>query len=261
MTVSALVRARDEVAGIGPLIDALRSQTEPVEVIVIDSGSTDGTLEAVAQRGIEPLAIAPSAFTYGRALNRAAAAAGGDVLVAISAHALPLDDGWAGRMAAALEDERVACAYGERLAPDLEPLGGPLLQDRAHAEAHPFYGYSNSAGAFRRSLWERRPFDEALGASEDKAWAWHWLGEGWLVMLDPALRVRHSHADEGPLATYRRARGDFAATRSFRPVPRVGLRDVATEWLRGPHAHRSTVRALLDPRRAAMLAGKWRALR
>ena len=79
-------------------------------------------------------------------------------------------------------------------------------------------------------------------------------------MLDPALRVRHSHADEGPLATYRRARGDFAATRSFRPVPRVGLREMRERWLRGPHAHRSTVRAL-DPRRAAMLAGKWRALR
>jgi rhamnosyltransferase len=259
--ISALVRARDEVAGIGPLVDALRAQTAPLEIVVVDSGSTDGTIEALRARSIEPLAIAPHEFTYGRALNRAAAAAEGDVLVAISAHALPPDDGWAARMAAALEDERVACAYGERLAPDLTPLREPLLQDLGHAERHPFYGYSNAAGVFRRALWERQPFDEALAASEDKAWAWHWLRERWLVRLDPALAVRHSHAGEGPIRTFRRARGDFAAARTFRPVPSMGSREVVGEWWHGPHAHRSAWRARLDPRRAAMLAGKWVALR
>jgi rhamnosyltransferase len=259
--ISALVRTRDEAAGIGKLIDALRSQAVPVEIVVIDSGSTDGTIEALQARAIEPLAIGPGEFTYGRALNRAALAASGDVLVAISAHALPPDAEWAGRMAAALDDDRVACAYGERLTPDLSPLRQPLLQDHAHAQRYPFYGYSNSAGAFRRVLWERQPFDEALPASEDKAWAWHWLREGRLVRLDPALAVHHSHADEGALRTYRRARADFSATRVFRPVPRVDARTVVGEWWRGPHAHRSDWRARLDPRRAAKLAGKWTALR
>jgi len=98
-----------------------------------------------------------------------------------------------GALIAALEDERTACAFGERLAPDLSPLEAPLLHGREHAERHPFYGYSNAAGTFRRSLWERRPFDEALGAGED--------------------------------------------------------------------AHRSALRARLDPWRGAMVAGKWVALR
>ena len=46
MSVSALVRARDEVAGVGALLDRLRAQTVPVEVVVIDSGPADGTLAA-----------------------------------------------------------------------------------------------------------------------------------------------------------------------------------------------------------------------
>ena len=37
MTVSALIRARDEVDGIGPLLDELRRQTLPVELVVRDS--------------------------------------------------------------------------------------------------------------------------------------------------------------------------------------------------------------------------------
>ena len=57
-------------------------------------------------------------------------------------------------------------------------------------------------------------FDEALGPGEDKEWAWHWLCEGLCVRLDPALAVHHSHADEGPLPTFRRTRGDVSSSGS-----------------------------------------------
>ena len=62
MTVSALIRARDEVDGIGPLLDELRRQTLPVEVVVIDSGSTDGTVASARARGVEPLHLEPGSF-------------------------------------------------------------------------------------------------------------------------------------------------------------------------------------------------------
>lgn len=261
--LSALVRCRDEVRGIGPLLDGLRSQTlgDSIEIVVVDSGSRDGTVEEVRKRGIEPIQIPAAEFTYGRALNLAAAQARAPLCVAISAHARPLDEGWAARMLSAFDDQRVACAFGERVAPDLTPLAAPLLQDLAHAEAHPFYGYSNSSGGFRRQLWEQRPFDEQLAASEDREWAWYWLQRGWLVLLDPALAVYHSHADEGALRTFARAHGNRAATRRFRELEPLSLRAVIAEWWLGPHLHRSKLRARLDPRRMAQLAGKYAGLR
>lgn len=261
--LSALIRCRDEVRGIGPLVDALREQTlgEALELVVVDSGSTDGTLEELASRGVEPLRISPDEFTYGRALNLAAARATAPACVAISAHALPPDPGWAARMAAAVEDPQVACAFGERVGPDLRPLSAPLLQDRAHAERHPLYGYSNSAGGFRRELWERRPFDERLPAGEDREWAWHWQCKGMVVRLDPALAVHHDHRDEGPMRTFRRTRLYMGALREVRDVAPLRVGDVLAEWWRGPHGHRSDLRARTDPRRLAALAGKWAGLR
>lgn len=262
--LTALIRCRDEERGIGPLIDTLRAQTmaESLEIVVIDSGSRDRTLDQVRSRGLEPLCIGPEDFTYGRALNLAAATATSPLCLSISAHARPLDEGWAARVVTAFEDDRVACAYGPRREPfGLRPLRTPLLQDLAHAEAHPLWGYSNSSGAFRRDLWERRKFDERLRADEDLEWAWYWLRQGWLVRLDPGLAVHHSHADEGPVRTFKRRRAEAAAVRQFRDVDPLPLRPVLTEWWRGPHLHRSNIRARLDPRRIAALAGRYAGLR
>jgi rhamnosyltransferase len=262
--LTALIRCRDEERGIGPLIDGLRSQTiaDSLEIVVIDSGSQDGTLDEVRRRGIKPLQIPSSEFTYGRALNLAAAAASAPLCLSISAHVRLLDNGWAGRVVDAFTDERVACAYGPRREPKgLRPLTEPLLQDVTHAEAHPLWGYSNSSGTFRRELWERRPFDERLPYDEDLEWAWHWLREGWLVRLDPALAVYHSHADEGPVRTFRRWRSAASAVHQFREVDALPLSEVVAEWWRGPHLHRSDLRARLDPRRVAALAGRYVGLR
>jgi hypothetical protein len=71
VSVSALMRARNAVAGMGALLDRLQAQTVPVEVVVIDSGSIVGTLEAVWARGVEPLTITAGGPHTHRAALRA----------------------------------------------------------------------------------------------------------------------------------------------------------------------------------------------
>ncbi len=262
--LTALIRCRDEERGIGLLIDTLRSQTiaEAIQIVVIDSGSRDRTVDEVRRRGIEPAQISPQDFTYGRALNLAAARSAAPICVSISAHVGLPDDGWAQRVERAFDDHRVACAYGPKREPEgLRPLAGPIMQDLALAEAQPLWGYSNSSGAFRRELWVQRPFDESLRADEDLEWAWWWLQRGWFVLLDPALAVEHSHADESPLRTFRRRRTEAAAVHMFRAVDPPPLGAVVSEWWRGPHLHRSNLRARLDPQRMAALAGRYTGLR
>jgi rhamnosyltransferase len=257
---SVIVRARDEARTIGRTLRLLREQTVPPEIIVVDSGSTDGTLE-IAERWCDRLIrIAPSEFSYGRALNLGAAAAAAPVHVALSAHCFPPGPEWIARSVAHYANPRVAGTGG---APGWGPDGRPLptrLQDLAAARARPRVGFSNHASSWRASVWARHPFDERLEACEDKEWAFRVLADGWLIALDPELEVDMSHRwREGPLRLFRRERREARAFSTFAPMPPYGVREAVREWWtdlprdrHGAAAHR-----FLNVARMAAIAGRY----
>jgi rhamnosyltransferase len=257
--VSVVIRTKDEAASIGRLLDILASQQVDggSEVIVVDSGSTDGTPDIARERVTTMIEIPASAFTFGRALNLGADAATAPVVVALSAHAFPYDDGWLARMLAHFQDDRVACATGAMAGPDDAPLHGPVSQDFAMAQRNPFWGYSNAAGAFRRDLWRQRPFLEELPGTEDKEWAWHWLSRGHLAILDPALVVDHSHARDPLADCYRRAQREWIGFATYLDLEPLTLLGLVRAWWSEPGFHVSQWRARADPWRLAALVGQW----
>jgi rhamnosyltransferase len=249
---SVVIRVRDEAAALRRLLGILRDQTAPHEVIVVDSGSRDGSPEVAREAGARVEAIAP--FTFGGALNLGARAATADVVVALSAHAFPRDGAWLERMAAALDDPGVACAFGPERDWAGAPLLAPLRQDAALAAAHPLWGYSNGAGAFRRALWAQRPFREDLPGSEDREWALWALRAGDVCLLDPALAVDHDHTSDSLRASFARYAREARGDAMFLDLPR---HRPLHEWWTDQGWHRSRARARLDPRRVARLAGRW----
>src|SRR4051794_18737475 len=111
MRASIVIRARDEAAAIGRTLELLAAQTAAHEVLVVDSGSADQTREIARGHGAQVVEIAD--FTFGGALNLGAGRATAPVVVSLSAHAFPRDDGWLERVLAWFEDPQVACAFGE----------------------------------------------------------------------------------------------------------------------------------------------------
>ena len=116
-------------------------------------------------------------FSYGRSLNRGGAAAGGDVLVLLSAHACPAHDRWLARLVGPLDDPAVAGVYGAQHPwPDAWP---PVALDyrRCYGDIPLLHRvpeqvfFSNANAAVRRGLWRDLPFDEDLPACEDQQWA------------------------------------------------------------------------------------------
>jgi len=257
---AVVIRCRDEAGSIGAVLAALRAQDEPHELVVVDSGSRDGTLEEVrAEPGATVLELAPARFSYGRALNLGAAAVGAPVVVALSADAVPPDPGWLGRLVAAFADPAVACAFGPERDAAGRPLRAPVRQDAALARRCPEWGFSNGAGGFRAELWRGRPFREDLPGAEDREWALWALGaaRGAVCLLDPALAVGHDHAHDPLPETFRRAAREARGFAGFLELAPYGVRELVREWWGEQGWHASRARARLSPRRAVRLAGKW----
>jgi rhamnosyltransferase len=259
--VSVVIRARDEESGIGRTLELLAGQTVSHETIVVDSGSRDATVAIARAAGAEVIEIAPEEFTYGHALNVGCEAAAAPVIVALSAHAFPPDERWLERMLSAFDDERVCCACGYERGPDGEPLSGPSRQDLDAARADPRHGYTNSAGGFRVDLWRARPFRADMPGTEDREWAWHWLQQGRVVAIDPALVVEHDHSRDPLRAVYRRAHREAVGYAMFLDQPPPTLGETIRTWWVDQGWHRSRLRARLDPYRIARLAGEYRGRR
>lgn len=262
MRLAVVIRAKDEAASIGRVLERLRAQTQPHEVVVVDSGSRDGTPDLARAAGVRVIEIPAETFSFGGALNTGTAAVDADVVVALSAHASPRDDGWLARMRAWFEDPQVACAFGPERDGAGRPLRAPVRQDAAMLRAMPRFGYSNGAGAFRRALWQQRPFREDMPGTEDREWSlWALEAHGAVCVLDPALAVDHDHEHDSLRASFRRFEREARGYAMFLDLPPVTLRELAREWWTDQGWHRSRARARLDPRRLARLAGTWRGSR
>jgi rhamnosyltransferase len=197
---SIVIRARNEGAVLGRLLRGVALQDfADVEVLLVDSGSTDDTHALARSAGCRVIDVAPERFTYGRALNVGCAAARSRVCVFVSAHCVPVNDQWLSRLLEPLRDPAVAGSYGKQL-----PLAGTLpYEQRNLLTGFPFGSrrqtshafFHNANAALRREAWERTPFDETLPGLEDREWARRVLAAGWQLVYEPLAMVYHQHTE------------------------------------------------------------------
>ncbi len=202
-SVTVVIRAKNEARFIGECLGAIfdPDALKPRGVVVVDSGSTDGTLDIVRSFPVELLQIRPDDFTYGYALNLGVAISDGELIATLSAHSTPADARWLSNLIAPFAQPLVAGVYGrQRPRPDatpLEKLGmrmtGVLSDTPRLLDRKPLF--SNANGAFRRALWLDCPFDEQVRGAEDIAWVRTMQERGYLIAYEPTAAVYHSHGE------------------------------------------------------------------
>lgn len=197
-TVSVVIRTFNEAKMLGLVFDALATQSGPTpDVILVDSGSTDGTTEIAAERGATIIRTAPEQFSYGRALNIGFEASQTEFVVALSGHAVPAHPQWLETLLGCFQEASVA-AVASRLVPYPKTalhnywLSLPFFLYRTHRR-NALWLFWNTATAYRRQAWTRLPFDEAMPGCEDREWAIRAIAHGCDVAYEPAARVWHSH--------------------------------------------------------------------
>lgn len=255
--VSVIVRAKDAEETLTRTLQALREQTVAAEIIVVDSGSCDRTVEIARRHADRLLEIRSADFTYGRALNLGAAAARAPVHAALSSHCLPAGHRWLERSLAHYGREDVAATNGMQALPDGSVPIGPFHQDLSHALADVRWGQSNHAATWRAAVWESFPFDEALPACEDREWALRVLGAGWRIAFDRELWVDMSHRSaHGYRAYFRRRRREMDGFARFSPLRDYRWPDAVHDWWTDdPTDHRPPWRRRISVMRAAGIAG------
>ena len=200
---SIIIRTRNEEARLPLVLEALFNQSEnSFEVILVDSGSTDTTLDIARRWPVRIVHLPHSAFTFGRALNIGASLAKGQFLVNLSGHAVPVDNHWLENLLEPFTDKQVA-AVGGAYVPweDADPFdkrAAGKCQPGAIPSAIPprrsgYFGNDNAA--IRHSVWQQLPFEEAAGGGEDFLWLQQLLARGWKAVQQPAAIVRHSHLE------------------------------------------------------------------
>ena len=194
---SIIIRTKNEEALVGEVLTVVYEQTvRDLEVIVVDSGSTDRTLEIARMFPLKIIEIRPEEFTYGRALNIGCAAAQGEFLVFVSAHAVPLAADWLARLLSHFNYANVAGGGGgESIKKTDQPEELVVRQDLGMFLRNCRFGLSNANAAIRAEVWRLYPFNELLPYTEDKEWAWRVLTDGYAVVFDGRARVWHCHHD------------------------------------------------------------------
>lgn len=238
--VSIVMRSYNEAWALKETLPALRRQRHKNwELIVIDSGSTDGSVELI--RMFSPAAliqIKSEDYIPGVVLNRGMEEAKSDIVLFLNADATPQGDRWFEPLIEALENPNVAAAFSRQVprpdcravfANDYERCFGPNRESRDWD-----HFFSMVSSGLRRDAWERRGFREDIQYAEDDEYTRWCLERGFEVRYCPESVAMHSHNYTAPQA-YRRAVGDAraqAATsgsgKRFFSFPKT----VAAGWLR-----------------------------
>jgi rhamnosyltransferase len=222
MTVTVALPVRDGGALLGDVLAAVRAQEVDSELLVIDSGSTDGSQELARRYGARVVEIPHAEFSHGGTRNRLMELAGGDHVAFLTQDSVPAGPGWLGALLSgfALADD-VALSFGPHLPwPDASPMVRRELRelfarfgdervDRGAAELGPATFFSSANGAVARWAWERVPF-RPVGYAEDQVLARDMLAAGLAKAYVPDAAVIHSH-DLPPVQAFRRYFADFRA--------------------------------------------------
>ncbi len=208
---SVIVRAYNEEQHIGKLFAGIRQQTmKNIQVILVDSGSTDRTVEIAHEFEVQVVNIAPHEFTFGRSLNLGISHADADVLVFASAHIYPVYPDWLESLTAPFMDKQVAVCYGKQRGTRDSKFSEQQIFQHWFSDTsklvqnNPFCNNANAA--IRKSVWEKHSYDESIPALEDLAWA-KWAQEnGYQVSYSAEAEIIHIHHEtwKGVYNRYRR---------------------------------------------------------
>jgi rhamnosyltransferase len=185
------------------------------ELIVIDSGSTDGSVELIQEA--KPrffVQIKPQDYNPSRVMNLGMKLTSSEFAIFLNADATPQGSNWLRPLVNALQNPRTAAVFGKQIprpdcqavfAHDYERCFGP---NRESARWEHFFSMASSG--LRKDIWAQRGFLEKMQYSEDDEYTRWCCAQGYKVVYVPESVAMHSH-NYTPKQAYQRSYGEAKA--------------------------------------------------
>src|SRR5579885_1045860 len=214
-SVSIVIPTKDGGPDFRRTLEAIRRQPMDPEIIVVDSGSGDGTAEMARSFGARVEYIHPQNFNHGETRNEGIRLASGRFCVMLVQDAVPTGETWLEDLLAPFADDRVVGVTArQQPRPDSDPVGcwqvryhnqflGDALAVRECSDWKSFQeltfeqrlrlaSFDNVCSALRRDYWQDQPF-QPLSFAEDLDWGKRAIASGRRLVYNPAVTVIHSH--------------------------------------------------------------------
>jgi rhamnosyltransferase len=214
--VSIIIRSFNEGWALRETLPALRAQDYTNwELIVIDSGSTDGSVDLI--RAAAPrhfIQIRPEEYNPSRVMNRGMELARSEFGIFLNADATPQGSNWLRPLVAGLQDPQTAAVFGKQI-----PRPGCHAvfwhdYDRCFGErresAQWGHFFSMVSSGLRKDIWSQRGFLDKMQYSEDDEYTRWCRAQGYKVVYCPESTVMHSH-NYTPVQAYKRSFGEARA--------------------------------------------------
>lgn len=185
------------------------------EVICVDSGSKDNTIDIIKEFDCKLYEIEPSEFGHGKTRNFGASKGTGEFIIFITQDALPATDSWLQNFIDGMKiDDEIVGGFGIHYPyPDCNVFDKRDLEghfknfgtentiyqledreryDREEGYRHKLAFFSDNNSCLRRSVWEKYPYDD-VNFAEDQIWARKMIELGYKKLYCPNAPVYHSH--------------------------------------------------------------------
>ena len=215
-TISIIIPTKNAGPEFRDTLEAIRRQTRESEVVVVDSGSSDDTLDLARKFRAQTLSIPPESFNHGETRNLGIRHSTGQFCVMLVQDAIPLGETWLEEMISPFTDARVVGVTGVQVPrPDSDPLGRWQVEYRRRflgeelrvqeleswehftslgfQERLRLASFDNVCSALRRESWEQSPF-QRISFAEDLDWGVRAIAAGKRIVYNPSARVIHSHS-------------------------------------------------------------------
>ncbi len=241
--ISVVVPVRNEAAKIAQCIEGILNQTVAVrDIIVLDSGSTDGTLQVLARYPeVRVIAVEPDEFNHGNTRNAGVIAAEGAEYVLLTVgDARAADNRWIEELLRGFTDDRVAGVCGRQVVPHeattnpvewFRPISPPAVTRYEFASPAEFEslpprrqreicGWDDVTAMYRRDVLLALPF-QPVSYAEDIVWAHSALKAGYAIVYVDTARVYHHHGESAAFTFRRAITTSYFRYRCFSDVPDI----------------------------------------